>query len=108
MLGVGGDSQRMRRPGNTSLVGTREQCSVATTWGGPYTDRIRYQDARGVHTWKCLPTHHNVSASRHVVEMAGIEPASLKGEPDILRAQSMLSCCSAPALAPTRCRQAQS
>ena len=60
------------------------------------------------HTWKCLPTHHNVSASRHVVEMAGIEPASLKGEPDILRAQSMLSCCSAPALAPTRCRQAQS
>ena len=32
-----------------------------------------------------------MNASRHVVEMAGIDPASLKGEPDILRAQSMLS-----------------
>ncbi|ALN15824.1 hypothetical protein ASQ49_11750 [Acidipropionibacterium acidipropionici] len=42
------------------------------------------------------------------VEMAGIEPASLKGEPDILRAQSMLSFYSALTLSPTRCEQAQS
>ena len=40
---------------------------------------------------KCLPARQCTNASRHSVEMAGIEPASLKDRPDILRAQSMLS-----------------
>ena len=40
---------------------------------------------------KCLLARECINASRHLVEMAVIEPASLKDRPDILRAQSMLS-----------------
>jgi hypothetical protein len=43
-----------------------------------------------------------------VVELAGIEPASSSVEPGLLRVQSVLSLFSAPALAQTRRRQAQS
>jgi hypothetical protein len=43
-----------------------------------------------------------------LVELAGIEPASSSVEPGLLRVQSVLSLFSAPALAQTRRRQAQS
>jgi hypothetical protein len=43
-----------------------------------------------------------------MVELAGIEPASSSVEPGLLRVQSVLSLFSAPALAQTRRRQAQS
>ena len=42
------------------------------------------------------------------VELAGIEPASSSVEPGLLRVQSVMSLFSAPALAQTRRRQAQS
>ena len=42
------------------------------------------------------------------VELAGIEPASSSADPGLLRVQSVLSLFSAPALAQTRRRQAQS
>jgi hypothetical protein len=43
-----------------------------------------------------------------VVELAGIEPASSSAEPGLLRVQFVLSLFSAPGLARTRPRQAQS
>ena len=43
-----------------------------------------------------------------LVELAGIEPASSSVEPGLLRVQSVMSLFSAPALAQTRRRQAQS
>ena len=41
------------------------------------------------------------------VEVAGIEPASSRGEPGLLRAQLTVALFSAPALVSARCRQAQ-
>ena len=43
-----------------------------------------------------------------MVEVAGIEPASSDDDPGLLRAQLVKVVFSAPALAPSRCRQAQS
>lgn len=48
------------------------------------------------------------SLTSTLVELAGIEPASFGVEPGLLRVQSAVAFCSAPALALTRRRQAQS
>lgn len=48
-----------------------------------------------------------VSSNGHLVELAGIEPASSSVEPSLLRVQSVMSLFSAPVLAQTRHRRAQ-
>ena len=63
-------------------------------------------------TTKAEPTNVGSAVAdvlrHHTVELAGIEPASSSVEPGLLRVQSVTSHFSAPALALTRRRQAQS
>lgn len=55
--------------------------------------RTKAEDESGTQTSSVVGV-----TDRGIVEVAGIEPASSKGEPGLLRAQPMVAFCSAPAL----------
>lgn len=56
---------------------------------------------------KCLLAREGINANKHVVEAAGIEPASLKGEASLLRAQLMMALFLVLALTSARRQQTQ-